>query len=99
MSTTGIMGLSVSCFLPTSNVFIQPTTGHDEDDHSIMMMMVEIMRSPAKQDWLLIWHKTTTLLVCSPTSYVSIKPTKVHDENDDVNIALCLHYMSHASRR
>ena len=32
VSTTGIMGLSVSCFLPTSNVFIQPTLGRDEDD-------------------------------------------------------------------
>ena len=39
VSTTGIMGLSVSCFLPTSNVFIQPTTGHDEDDVGIMVMV------------------------------------------------------------
>ena len=32
VSTTGIMGLSVSCFLPTSNVFIQPTTPDHDDD-------------------------------------------------------------------
>ena len=39
VSTTGIMGLSVSCFLPTSNVFIQPTLGRDEDDVEIRQLV------------------------------------------------------------
>ena len=56
VSTTGIMGLSVSCFLPTSNVFIQATTGHDEDDDRMMTLVM------LRIGCYLIWPKTSTLI-------------------------------------
>ena len=78
VSTTGIMGLSVSCFLPTSNVFIQPT----------MMMMHDEKPSKARLAATLYGIKLPHWF---PQQNMFIQPTTGHaDEDDDGTTGLSL---------